>query len=309
MGKTALLFAAQGAQAVGMGRDLAEAFPAAREVFEAADRALGIELSRICFEGPADELRRTDNSQPAALAMGIACLRALEERESLPEVHAAAGLSLGEYGALVAAGSLTSEDALRLVRRRGELMQRASEEHPGGMAAVLGLSRELVEEACREAEERGIVRPANFNSPGQVVISGEKEALAEACELAKAKGAGRVVPLSVAGAFHTPLMRSAADGLAEALAKVEIRAARVPVVANATADYVREPEDIRKALLAQLTGPVLFEDSIRRVAADGVTRFVELGPGRALSGLVRRIVPEAECAPLGTAEALGAFDG
>jgi len=307
MGKTALLFAGQGAQSVGMGKDLAEEFPAARDVFEAADEALGMDLRRLCFEGPEEDLRRTDNSQPAVLAMGIACLRVLEELTRLPEVHAAAGLSLGEYGAHVAAGSLGAAEALRLVRRRGELMQEASEARPGGMASVIGLSPELVEEACREAESAGLVRPANFNSPGQVVISGEMAALERAGELAKAKGARRVVPLKVAGAFHTPLMQSAADGLAEALGKVQIRTARIPVVANATAGYVREPEEIRHCLLEQLTKPVLFEASIRKLAADGVTRFVELGPGKVLSGLVRRIVPEAECVPLGDARALAAF--
>ncbi len=307
MKKTALLFAGQGAQAVGMGSDLASEFPAAREVFETADRALGMELGRLCFKGPKEELDRTENSQPAVLAMGIACLRALESRGALPEVFAAAGLSLGEYGAHVAAGSLGAEDALRLVRRRGELMQKASEERPGGMASVLGLARGPVEEACREASSLGVVRIANLNSPGQVVISGEKEALGRASDLAKAKGAKRVVPLKVSGAFHTPLMQPAAEGLAEELAKVQIRAARLPVVANATADYVREPEEIRRALLRQLTGPVLFEDSIRRLAADGATRFLELGPGKVLSGLVRRIAPEADRVSLGSVEALKAF--
>lgn len=307
MGKTAILFAGQGAQFVGMGRDLAEAFPAAREVFETADRALGRPLSGLCFDGPEDELNSTENAQPAVLAVGLACLRALEERSRLPDVAAAAGLSLGEYGAHVAAGSIDAEDALRLVRRRGELMQAAGEARPGGMACVLGLEREAVETACRDASSAGLVSVANLNSPGQVVISGEHEAVARAGEIAKAAGAKRVIPLKVSGAFHSPLMQAAADGLAEALANVEIRRGRIPVIANATGAEVREPDETRRTLLAQLTGTVLFEDSIRKLVADGVTRFVELGPGKVLAGLVRRIAREAETVSLGTAEALAAF--
>jgi len=309
MGKTALLFAGQGAQFVGMGRDLAEAFPAAREVFETADRVLGLPVSKLCFDGPASELNSTENAQPAVLAVGLACLRALEERAALPEAVATAGLSLGEYGAHVAAGSFGAEEALVLVRRRGELMQAASEANPGRMACVLGLAREDVEAACRDAADAGVVAVANLNSPGQVVISGGHDAVARAGEFAKTAGAKRVIPLKVSGAFHTPLMQAAADGLAEALAKVDIRRCSIPVVANATAGEVREPDEIRRTLLDQLTGPVLFEDSIRKLAADGVTRFVELGPGKVLAGLVKRIAREAETVSLGTAEALGAFEG
>jgi len=309
MGKTALLFAGQGAQFVGMGRDLAEAFPAAREVFETADRVLDLPISKLCFDGPVDKLNSTENAQPAVLAVGLACLRALEERSCLPDAVATAGLSLGEYGAHVAAGSFAAEEALALVRRRGELMQAASEANPGGMACVLGMAREDVEAACRDAADAGVVAVANLNSPGQVVISGEHDAVARAGEIAKTAGAKRVIPLKVSGAFHTPLMQTAADGLAEALAKVDIRPARIPVVANATAAEVRGPDEIKRTLLDQLTGPVLFEDSIRRLAADGVTRFVELGPGKVLAGLVKRIAREAETVSLGTAEALAAFEG
>ncbi len=309
MGKTVLLFAGQGAQFVGMGRDIAETFPAAREVFETADRVLGREISKLCFEGPDADLNNTENAQPAVLAMGLACLRALEGRSRLPEAVAAAGLSLGEYGAHVAAGSIGTEDALRLVGRRGELMQAASEARPGGMACVLGLEREAVEAACREAASVGLVAVANLNSPGQVVISGEHEAVARAGEKAKAAGAKRVIPLQVSGAFHTPLMQPAADGLAEALAKVEIRRGRIPVIANATAAEVWEPDETRRTLLDQLTRPVLFEASIRRLVDGGVTRFIELGPGKVLAGLVKRIAREAETVSLGTAEALAAFEG
>jgi [acyl-carrier-protein] S-malonyltransferase len=309
MAATAILFTGQGAQFVGMGRDLAEAFPAARAVFETADRVLGRSVSGLCFDGPEEELNGTENAQPAVLAVGLACLRALEERSSLPETVATAGLSLGEYGAHVAAGSIDMEDALRLVGRRGELMQAASEARPGGMACVLGLERDAVAAACSEASSAGLVSVANLNSPGQVVISGEHDAVARAGEISKEAGAKRVIPLKVSGAFHTPLMQAAADGLAEALAKVEIRAARVPVIANATADEVREPEDTRRTLLDQLTGTVLFEDSIRKLVADGVTRFVELGPGRVLAGLIKRIARGTEVVSLGTAEAVDAFEG
>lgn len=305
--KTALLFAGQGAQFVGMGRDLAEAFPVAREVFDMTDRILGFPLSRLMFEGPQEELDLTENSQPAVLAMGIACLKVLESQGKMPPVFAAAGLSLGEYGAHVAAGSINVEDAIKLVRKRGELMRDAGLRHPGGMASVLGLSREIVEEVCREASKVGLVMPANYNCPAQVVISGEKAAVELAGELARKRGAKRVVPLRVSGAFHTPLMASARDGLAEALEKTKIRACAFPVVANVTADYVREPADTTRTLLEQLTGAVLFEDSIRRLASDGVGLFLELGPGKVLTGLVKRIAPSAEAMPLGTAEALKSF--
>lgn len=292
-----------------MGRDLAEAFPAAREVFETADRVLGLPISKLCFDGPVDELDSTENAQPAVLAVGLACLRALEERSRLPDAVAAAGLSLGEYGAHVAAGSLGIEDALTLVRRRGELMRDASEARPGGMACILGLGREEVEAACSDAASAGMVAVANLNSPGQIVISGEHDAVARAGEIAKAAGAKRVIPLKVSGAFHTSLMQAAADGLAEALEKVEIRSCRIPVVANATAADVREPDEIKRTLLDQLTGTVFFEDSIRKLVADGVTRFIELGPGKVLAGLIKRIAREAETVSLGTAEALFAFEG
>ena len=312
MEKTALLFAGQGAQAVGMGRELAEAYPAAREVFETADRVLGFALTEILFEGPKGELDRTENSQPAVLAMGVACLRALESEGKSPAFSYAGGLSLGEYGAHVAVGSIGVEDAIRLVRRRGELMRDAARSRPGGMASVLGLEQELVEEACREASEAGLVAPANRNSPGQIVISGELAALEKASALCEEKGAKRVVRLAVSGAFHTPLMQPARVGLEKELAKVEIRRARVPVSANATAEYVTEPAGIRRALLEQLTGTVLFEDSIRRLAADGVTRRIELGPGKVLSGLVRRVGRDMagrqiKCTPVGTARAVKAL--
>ncbi len=311
MGETALLFAGQGAQAVGMGRDLAGAYPAAREVFETADRVLGFELTKILFEGPKSALDGTENAQPAVLAMGVACLKALESEGKLPAFSCAAGLSLGEYGAHVAAGSIGVEDAIRLVRRRGELMRDAARARPGGMASVLGLDAQKVEEACREASSgpdgAGFVAIANRNSPGQIVISGEVPALERATELCREKGAKRVIRLAVSGAFHTKLMQPAREGLEKELAEVDIRRAAVPVIANATAEYVAEPDEIRRTLLDQLTGAVLFENSIRKLAADGVTAIIELGPGKVLSGLVRRTEREIACTPVGTAEAVKAF--
>jgi [acyl-carrier-protein] S-malonyltransferase len=259
------------------------------------------------FEGPVEELNSTENAQPAVLAMGIACLRVLEAEGTRPEAAAAAGLSLGEYGALVAAGALSDRDAIKLVRRRGELMRDAGVANPGTMASVLGLSREDVNAACTEASALGVVAAANFNSPGQIVISGAHDAVAKAGELCKEKGAKRVVPLKVSGAFHTPLMQPAADGLGEALAAVDIKPCAIPVIANATADAVTQPDEVRARLLEQLTGPVLFEDSIQKMVADGVTRFVELGPGKVLSGLIRRIDRGVESIPHDTADALKGF--
>lgn len=312
MAGTALLFAGQGAQFVGMGADLAEEFPAAREVFDRADRVLGVNLTKMMFEGPAEVLDSTENAQPAVLAMGIACLRALESAgggKALGEVVAAAGLSLGEYGAHVASGAIGEEDAVRLVRRRGELMRAAAEARPGGMASVIGLDAGLIEEACREASSSGVVAIANRNSPGQVVISGEAVALERASELCREKGARRVVALKVSGAFHTPLMQPARDGLAGDLAHIEIRAGRFPVIANVTADRVSAPEEIRRTLLDQITGPVLFDDSVRRLASDGVERALELGPGKVLAGLVKRTADGIDVTSVGTAEAVRGLMG
>ncbi len=292
-----------------MGRDLADEFPPASEVFERAGKALSIELTTLMFEGPEEELKSSENVQPAVLAMSVACLRAMESLGALDLDGAsgeivAAGLSLGEYGAHVASGSIAEEDAIRLVRRRGELMQAAADARPGGMASVLGLDRTLVEDACREAANLGVVSIANMNSPGQIVISGETAALAKASDLCRETGAKRVIQLKVSGAFHSPLMEPARDGLAKELEKIEIRPGRFPVVANATAGYAREPDEIRRTLLDQLTSTVLFEQSVRLMASEGVTRAFELGPGKVLAGLVRRTAPEIEVTPVGTAKAL-----
>lgn len=317
MSKIAFLFPGQGAQKVGMARDVCEAFPAARRWMNAASDAAGIDLARLCFDGPDAELTLTSNAQPAILAASIAALIPLCEALGAPDAWEsgtwpadvpapafAAGLSLGEYTALACAGALKPADAVRLVRQRGLFMEEAGAATGGAMASILGLDRETVDAVCREAG--GIVVGANYNAPGQIVISGEPEAVARASALAKERGARRALPLNVSGAFHSPLMQGAADKLAEALARTDIRDARLPVVANVTAAVVRTAGEIRDALKAQVTGSVLWEDSVRLMAGEGVTTFVEVGPGSVLSGLVRRIAPEARTLQAGDAAGVAA---
>jgi [acyl-carrier-protein] S-malonyltransferase len=270
-----------------MGQALAERFPVARHVFETADRALGYRLSDICWKGPAEELKKTVHTQPALLTHGVAAWKLLEAAGVRPSW--VAGHSLGEYSACVAAGALSFEDAVRLVARRGELMYRAGLDRPGTMAAILGLDRGQVEDACARAAPAGIVCPANLNAPGQVVISGERAAVVRACELARGLGAKRVIPLEVSGAFHSPLMESAAAGLTEALTAVSVHDALVPVVANVSAEPLRRGGEIRAALEAQLLGAVRWEDSMRRMVAAGAQGFVEVGTGTVLRGLLRSL--------------------
>jgi [acyl-carrier-protein] S-malonyltransferase len=289
--KLAFLFPGQGAQAVGMGRALAEAEPLARETFERADAALGFALTRVMWEGPEDELRQTVHAQPALLAHGVAAWRLLERAGLRPAFTA--GHSLGEYTACVAAGALSFEDAIRLVHRRGELMHRAGIERPGAMAAILGLDAAAARAACAEAAGAGEVVAANLNAPGQVVISGEVPAVERAGEIAKAAGAKRVIRLVVSGAFHSPLMASAAEGLRAALDAVELRDAECPVICNVDARPVRRAGEIRDALERQLLGAVRWEESMRLLLGSGVEGFVEAGTGKVLRGLLRTIEREA----------------
>ncbi|MGB9661998.1 MAG: ACP S-malonyltransferase [Moorellaceae bacterium] len=285
------VFPGQGSQYVGMGKELAEKFPVAAATLEEAEGILGRPLRKLCFEGPEEELALTENTQPAILAVEVACLRVLEEQGVRP--GAAAGHSLGEYGALVAAGSLEFGDALRAVARRGELMARACRPGRGGMAAILGLPAAAVEEICRRVR-KGLAEPANYNAPGQVVIAGDREGLSEAEILAKEAGARKVIPLNVSGPFHSSLMQPAAEGLKEVLAAMRLAPPQIPVVANVTADYYRAEEtEIRELLVEQVVRPVRWEESVKKLVADGYRLFVEVGPGSVLSGLIRRIAPEA----------------
>jgi [acyl-carrier-protein] S-malonyltransferase len=288
MEPTAYIFPGQGSQYVGMARALSAGNPEAQALLKEADRLLAFPLSRICFEGPDEELRQTRNTQPAIFLHSILAARAL--RQSPPPAMVA-GHSLGEYSALVVAGALSFEDGLRLVSLRGQLMQQAGEERRGTMAAIVGLGSDQLEALCREASQAGIVQPANYNSPGQTVISGSLEGVHRAMELARERGAKLVKELVVSGAFHSPLMESAREGLTQALKATTIHDARIPLYANVTAEPVTAAETIRELLIRQLTAPVLWEQSIRNMVRDGATTFVELGPGKVLQNLVKRIHP------------------
>lgn len=292
MSKMALLFPGQGAQYVGMGKELAAQYPEARAVFAEADEALGMPLSRLCFEGPEEELLLTTNTQPAVVATSLACLSIFQKRVQEP-VAAVAGLSLGEYSALVAAGSLSCGTAVSLVRKRGEYMQEVVPPGEGAMAAIIGLARDEVIRVCNEAEEYGVVAPANFNCPGQVVISGEREAVEKAKEIAKNAGARRVINLAVSAPFHSPLLKPAGEKMARELARAPLEDARLPLVANVSADYLTRKDEIKGALVKQVSEPVLWEETLYKLARDGVEIFIEIGPGRVLSGFVRKTVPHA----------------
>ncbi len=286
----ALLFPGQGSQEVGMARDVVQASPAARRVFEESDAVLGFGLGRLCFEGPEEELRRTEIQQPAILATSVALLRALEERAPLAPAFLI-GHSLGEYTALVAAGALAFADALTLVHARGRFMQEAVPPGRGAMAAVMGCDGATVEAACEAASAAsgGVVEPANYNAPAQTVIAGEARAVEAAATEARRRGARRVVPLEVSAPFHCRLMAPAAEKLAGDLARVRFGAPKVPVVTNVEAAPNADAERIPSLLQRQVTAPVRFEASVRRLAEEGVTRVLEVGPGRVLSGLVGRI--------------------
>ncbi len=288
MGKIAFIFPGQGSQKVGMGQDIAEKHPLAQQVFAEADQSLGFSLSQLCFTGPEEELRLTYHTQPAILTTSVALYRVFEQSGLEPDY--VAGHSLGEYSALVAAGSISFADAVRTVHKRGLFMDQAVPAGLGAMSAVLFLERERLNQVCAEVSKPGyVVEPANYNSPGQIAISGHAEAVKEAGEKALAAGAKRVIPLVVSGPFHSSLMEPAAEQLEEVLQSVAIQDARVPVVANVTAQSVTNAEEIRNLLVKQVSSPVLWEDSVRYMIEQGVDTFVEIGQGNVLSGLVKKV--------------------
>ncbi|MEG6511607.1 ACP S-malonyltransferase [Desulforamulus ruminis] len=292
MSKIAFIFPGQGSQYVGMARQLYDQFPVCRQTMEEADDILGFALTRLCFEGPVEELNSTVNTQPAILAASIAALRVLYQECGL-RPQALAGHSLGEYSALVAAGAMQYGDALRAVRQRGRFMQEAAPAGLGAMAAVLGLDRQKVIDCCHEAASAGgVVEPVNFNCPGQVVIAGEKGPLGQAMELCRQAGAKRVIELAVSGPFHSSLMRPAGDRLAQVLAEVPVQDPQIPVMANVSAGYLTSATEVKDSLTRQVYGAVLWEDGVGKMVAEGFNVMVEVGPGKVLSGLVKKINKE-----------------
>jgi [acyl-carrier-protein] S-malonyltransferase len=298
LSRIAFLFPGQGAQAVGMARALVERLPEARRLFDRANAILGFDLAELCFQGPAERLDATDNSQPALFVASLAALEALriDSPGQAEACEATAGLSLGEYTALVFAGVMEFEDGLRVVRARGVAMQEAAEANPSGMVSILGLEREKVEALCDQVRQPGeVLQVANLLCPGNIVISGSKEACARAAEAAPGAGAMKAIPLPVAGAFHTPLMDSAVQELAATLANVPLRSPRIPVISNVDAQPHSDPEEIRALLVQQVVSPVRWEDSMRALIGRGCDHFFEIGPGRVLAGLLKRIDRKLKC--------------
>ena len=296
MGQMAFLFPGQGAQSVGMCRSVVEKYESARRLFEAATSILGYDLAKLCFEGPKEQLDSTVYSQPALFVSSLAALEMLKETK--PELVAScvmtAGLSLGEYTALVFAGVMSFKDGLRVVQRRGQAMQESADRQPSGMASLLMLDRDKVQEICNQASDLGQISIANFLCPGNLVVSGDQAAVAKAVELADA-GGGKAVPLPVAGAFHTTIMQPADQNLADALAGVVMQSPRIPVVSNVDAATHTNPEEIRQLLVRQVINPVRWEDSLRWMLENGITEFTEIGPGKVLSGLLKRIDRKVKC--------------
>lgn len=290
MGKTAFVFAGQGAQKVGMGKELSENFDIAQKTFEEASDAIGFDIKEMIFSGDEKTLMLTENTQPAIVTMSIAALRVLEENGICADV--AAGLSLGEYSAHVASGTFAFADSVRLVKKRGKFMQEEVPEGVGAMAAILALSAEEVKKVCDEASQFGVCEPANFNCPGQIVVSGEVGAIDKACEIAKEMGAKRAMKLAVSAPFHCSMLKGAGEKLAKELEKISVFDMNIPVITNVTADYVAKKEDVKELLKLQVSNSVRWEESVRRMIADGTDTFIEIGPGKTLSGFIRKIDKE-----------------
>jgi len=308
MSTTAFIFPGQGSQYPGMGKDLAETFPVARQIFEEADDALGLKISAICFSGSEDDLKLTANTQPAILTASIAVVRVVEQETGLKADYLA-GHSLGEYSALVCSGTLSFADAVRTVRARGTFMQEAVPVGTGTMAAMLSIEKDELEDICREAAQGEIVSAANFNSPGQIVIAGNVAAVNRAIEIAKGRGFRKSMLLPVSAPFHCALMKPAADRLSAVLDAIQLSEMKQPVVANATAAPNRDKQQVKPLLVTQVCAPVLWEQSVLNMAAQGVTKFVEIGPGKVLSGLVKRISKEVETANIGDLDGLKSHQG
>jgi [acyl-carrier-protein] S-malonyltransferase len=305
MTKVAWVFPGQGSQWVGMGRDLYDNVASARAAFDQADDALGFPLSRLCFEGPEDELRQTINAQPALVVDSFACLQAAREigGNSLPAPSFTAGHSLGEYTALLVAGVFDFATGVRLARERGRLMHEAGQARPGSMAAIIGLDEAPLAEVCQQTD----TCMANINCPGQIVISGAAENMAQAMDLAKTRGASRVIPLQVSGAFHSPLMQPAVDGMAEFMSSLSFQEPSIPVIVNTTAEPLTTAEAVKTELLNQLCNPLQWQRSIEYMVNSGVTTFIEIGPGKVLTGLIKRINKEVNTINIGDLEAVRAL--
>ncbi len=308
--KTAFLFPGQGAQVVGMGKDVAEAFPAAAEIFAKANEIVGFNLQKICFEGPTEELNATTMSQPAIFATSAAILEVLRTEAGELSADVTAGLSLGEYTALYAAGVISFEDALRLVQKRGQAMQAAADATEGTMVSIIGLDEEKVKQLCDEAGQGEVLAGVNFNCPGQIVVSGSKTACGRVAELAEKYGAIKAVPLAVAGAFHTELMASAAEALGQALQNTNISSPDdTKIIANIDAEYYETGEKIAEGLIKQLTCPILWQKCMERLLAEGVENFYEIGPGRVLTGLMKRISRKTKVINISNLDAVKKLSG